>query len=92
MKPFELLADGKVLRLTYTEGIEMLRAAGEPIDDFADMKYFTYFVSHLTTSTTQEKLLGRLIKEKYHTDFCISLQIPSSSVNSLFRCPRQIPS
>lgn len=45
VKPFELPADGKVLRLTYSEGIELLRAAGEPIDDFADMKYFPCYTS-----------------------------------------------
>ena len=30
----------------------------------------------LTSSTTQEKFLGRLIKEKYHTDFCTTLTLP----------------
>lgn len=37
VKPFQLPADGRVVRLTYSEGISMLRAAGEAIDDYADM-------------------------------------------------------
>lgn len=41
VKPFELPEDGKVVRLTYAEGIEMLRASGEDIDDYADMTYIT---------------------------------------------------
>jgi len=40
VQPFELPEDGKVVRLTYSEGIKMLRESGEEIDDFADMTYF----------------------------------------------------
>jgi aspartyl-tRNA synthetase len=40
IQPFELPEDGKVVRLTYAEAIEMLRASGEAIDDYADMRYF----------------------------------------------------
>ena len=39
MTPFELPEDGKVVRLTYTEGIAMLRGAGEDIEEYADMGY-----------------------------------------------------
>jgi len=39
VKPFELPEDGHVVRLTYAEGIEILRADGEQIADYADMKY-----------------------------------------------------
>jgi len=70
VQPFELLENGKVLRLTYSEGIEMLRASGEEIDDYADMTYETFDVVDFD-STPQEKALGRLIKQKYKTDFCI---------------------
>lgn len=31
--------DGKVVRLNYSKGIDMLRKAGEAIDDYADMTY-----------------------------------------------------
>jgi aspartyl-tRNA synthetase len=40
IQPFELPEDGKVVRLTYAEGIEMLRASGEAIEDYADMRCF----------------------------------------------------
>ena len=39
MKPFELPEDGKVVRLTYSEGISLLRESGEEIEDYADMSY-----------------------------------------------------
>jgi hypothetical protein len=39
VQPFELPEDGKVVRLTYSEGIKMLRESGEEIEDFADMTY-----------------------------------------------------
>ena len=39
VQPFELPEDGKVVRLTYSEGIQMLRESGQDIEDFADMTY-----------------------------------------------------
>ena len=42
----------------------MLQEIGEPIGDFDDI------------STAQEKLLGRLVKEKYDTDFYILDKFP----------------
>jgi aspartyl/asparaginyl-tRNA synthetase len=39
VQPFELPEDGKVVRLTYSEGIKMLRESGEEMEDFADMTY-----------------------------------------------------
>ena len=47
----------KLLVLHYSEGIAMLREAGESLGDLDDI------------NTTQEKLLGKLVKAKYHTDF-----------------------
>ena len=44
----------------------MLNAAGEPIGELDDF------------STPQEKLLGRLVREKYETDFYIVDKYPSS--------------
>ncbi|XP_062519413.1 aspartate--tRNA ligase, cytoplasmic-like [Corticium candelabrum] len=54
-EPFKFLEPS--LRLTYSEGVEMLREAGVEMGDEEDL------------STPSEKLLGRLVKEKYDTDF-----------------------
>ncbi|EDQ85355.1 uncharacterized protein MONBRDRAFT_38870 [Monosiga brevicollis MX1] len=61
-EPFKWLEP--TLRLEWPEGIAMLREAGEVIGDFDDI------------STPQEKLLGRLVKEKYDTDFYILDKFP----------------
>ena len=56
--PFEdLKYPSKTLILSYAEGIRLLREAGVDIGDYDDM------------NTTQEKHLGRLVKEKFDTDF-----------------------
>jgi len=47
------------LRLKFPEAIKLLRDAGEKIDDLEDF------------GTQQEKLLGKLVREKYDTDFYI---------------------
>lgn len=52
------------LRLEWPEGIKMLRDAGIEIDDLEDL------------STPNEKFLGRLVKEKYDTDFYILDKFP----------------
>ncbi|KAJ3105933.1 aspartate--tRNA ligase dps1 [Phlyctochytrium planicorne] len=63
--PFEdFLYLEKSLRLDFAEGIKMLREAGVEIDDFADI------------NTEQEKLLGRLVREKYKTDFYMMDKFP----------------
>ncbi|KAI8374900.1 hypothetical protein BD560DRAFT_350286 [Blakeslea trispora] len=59
---FEFLP--KTLRLTFAEGIKMLREAGVEVDDFEDL------------STANEKFLGKLVKEKYHTDFYVLDKFP----------------
>ncbi|KAI7853732.1 hypothetical protein BDC45DRAFT_509974 [Circinella umbellata] len=59
---FEFLP--KTLRLKYAEGIQMLRDAGVELGDYDDL------------STANEKLLGKLVKEKYHTDFYILDKFP----------------
>ncbi|XP_003384922.2 PREDICTED: aspartate--tRNA ligase, cytoplasmic-like [Amphimedon queenslandica] len=61
-EPFKFLEPSLVL--TYKEGIQMLRAAGTDIGDEDDL------------STPNEKLLGRLVKEKYDTDFYILDKYP----------------
>ncbi|KAI9347772.1 hypothetical protein DFJ73DRAFT_836269 [Zopfochytrium polystomum] len=63
--PFEdFLYLPKTLRLDFKDGIKLLREAGVEIDDFADM------------NTEQEKLLGRLVREKYKTDFYMLDKFP----------------
>ncbi|KAI7865559.1 hypothetical protein BDF14DRAFT_1823102 [Spinellus fusiger] len=59
---FEFLP--KTLRLKFSEGVQMLRDAGIEIEDHKDL------------STPHEKLLGKLVKEKYHTDFYILDKFP----------------
>ncbi|CAO3628087.1 unnamed protein product [Cunninghamella blakesleeana] len=59
---FEFLP--KTLRLSFAEGIQMLRDAGVEIGDYEDL------------STANEKFLGKLVKEKYHTDFYILDKFP----------------
>jgi hypothetical protein len=62
----------------------MLREAGEDIEDYADMTYVSYRC-RLTLRTPQEKFLGKLVKEKYHTDFCKCVR---EKILILSRCPR----
>lgn len=52
------------LVLTYPEGVAMLRANGVEMDDEDDL------------TTPNEKLLGRLVKAKYDTDFYILDKFP----------------
>lgn len=64
VEEFLFPADGKMVRLHYEEGMKMLRAAGYDVGDYEDL------------STEQEKALGKLVREKYHTDFFILDQFP----------------
>ncbi|XP_067928559.1 aspartate--tRNA ligase, cytoplasmic-like [Watersipora subatra] len=61
-EPFKFL--DPPLRLEFAEGMKMLREAGVDIADDEDM------------STPNEKLLGRLVKAKYDTDFYILDKFP----------------
>ncbi|KAH8871718.1 Aspartate--tRNA ligase isoform 2 [Schistosoma japonicum] len=61
-EPFEFLQP--TLRLQYREAIRMLQSAGWEIGDLDDL------------NTSAEKFLGKLIKEKYHTDFYILDKFP----------------
>ncbi|KAL7882267.1 hypothetical protein AOLI_G00091160 [Acnodon oligacanthus] len=61
-EPFKFLEP--TLRLEYREGVAMLRAAGVEMGDEEDL------------STPNEKLLGRLVKEKYDTDFYVLDKYP----------------
>lgn len=61
-EPFQWLEPS--LRLEWPEGIAMLREAGVDIAAFEDL------------STENEKLLGRLVKQKYGTDFYMLDKFP----------------
>ena len=61
-EPFEFLVPS--LRLEWPEAIEMLRDAGEDVEDFGDI------------DTRTEKRLGTLVKAKYHTDFYMLDKFP----------------
>ncbi|PAA73375.1 hypothetical protein BOX15_Mlig029278g2 [Macrostomum lignano] len=61
-EPFEFLEP--TLRLEFPEAVRMLREAGAEQGDFDDL------------STPNEKLLGRLVKAKYKTDFYILDKFP----------------
>ncbi|XP_010929419.1 aspartate--tRNA ligase 1, cytoplasmic [Elaeis guineensis] len=63
--PFEPLKYLRnTLRLTFLEGVEMLKEAGTEVDPFGDL------------NTEAEKTLGRLVREKYDTDFYILHRYP----------------
>jgi len=62
VEPFKWL--DPPLRLEYKEGVEMLRQVGIEMGDEEDL------------STPNEKLLGRLVKAKYDTDFYILDKYP----------------
>ncbi|KAM4557951.1 aspartate--tRNA ligase, cytoplasmic [Odontesthes bonariensis] len=63
-EPFKFLEP--TLRLEYTEAVAMLHEAGVEMGDEDDL------------STPNEKLLGRLVKEKYDTDFYVLDKYPLS--------------
>ena len=63
----------KTLVIHFPEAIAMLREAGVAIGDFDDF------------STPQEKLLGKLVKEKYKTDFYIvDMYVPRVMANYVY--------
>lgn len=61
-EPFQFLEPSLVLR--YSEGVQMLKEAGIEMADTDDL------------STPNEKLLGKLVKAKYGTDFYILDKFP----------------
>ncbi|KAK5164199.1 uncharacterized protein LTR77_009893 [Saxophila tyrrhenica] len=64
VEDFALPAAGSVPRLTFAEGIQMLRDDGVEIGDFDDL------------STPDEKRLGALVLKKYGSDFYVLDQYP----------------
>ncbi|KAL8658187.1 MAG: hypothetical protein Q9226_001185 [Calogaya cf. arnoldii] len=63
---FKLPADDSALRLTFAEAVKLLNDAGIEAGEFDDL------------STPQEKALGRIIREKYSTDFYTIDKFPSA--------------
>ncbi|VDD83401.1 unnamed protein product [Mesocestoides corti] len=61
-EPFRFIEP--TLKLEFAEGIKMLREAGWEVGDYDDL------------STPAEKFLGKLVKEKYGTDFYILDKFP----------------
>jgi len=64
VEEFKVPKDGRVLRLTFKQGIEMLRNAGHDVPDLEDL------------STEMERALGRLVVEVYDEDFYILDKFP----------------
>ncbi|EGV64563.1 aspartate--tRNA ligase dps1 [Yamadazyma tenuis] len=64
VEDFKLPEDGKMVRLHFKDGIQMLRDAGKEVGDFEDL------------STENEKFLGKLVRDKYNTDFYILDKFP----------------
>ncbi|XP_051119263.1 aspartate--tRNA ligase 2, cytoplasmic [Andrographis paniculata] len=63
--PFEKLKYlRKTLRLTFEEGVQMLKEAGVEVDPFGDL------------NTESERKLGQLVLEKYNTEFYILHRYP----------------
>ncbi|KAK9459921.1 uncharacterized protein V1516DRAFT_696599 [Lipomyces oligophaga] len=67
VEEFKFPADGKVVRIKFKEGIAMLRAAGRDLPEMDDL------------NTENEKFLGKLVKEKYDTDFYILDKFPMAA-------------
>ncbi|ANB14525.1 aspartate--tRNA ligase DPS1 [Sugiyamaella lignohabitans] len=65
VEEFKLPKDGKMVRLHFKEGIQLLReVGGVDVPDLEDL------------STEHEKLLGKIVREKYDTDFYILDKFP----------------
>lgn len=64
VEEFKIPKNGQVLRIKFKEGIAMLREAGYEWPDLEDL------------STEMERNLGRLVLEKYDTDFYVMDKFP----------------
>ena len=76
--PFEDVYYAPLKRFSWPQIIELLRESGEVIGDFEDI------------STVQEKLLGRIIKERYNIDFYVVDQFPSA-IRPFYTMPAEDP-
>ncbi len=83
---FKLPPGDKAVRITFAEGVKMLKETGIETGEFEDLRYpaislFPNFLSRLTNhpnSTANEKALGKLILKKHNTDFYTIDKFPSS--------------
>jgi len=66
VEPFKLPEAGRVPRIEFSDGISMLREAGEIVGDHDDL------------TTPQEKKLGQLVLEKYNSDFYTLDKFPTA--------------
>ncbi|KAH0563295.1 hypothetical protein GP486_002135 [Trichoglossum hirsutum] len=80
---FKIPKDGKVLRLTFAEGVKMLKEDGVELSEYDDLRHVisklgcTNIVTKYSLySTIDERHLGRLVRAKYDTDFYILDQFP----------------
>lgn len=64
VEPFEFVKPS--VRITYQDAIGLLRADGVDMADYDDF------------NTEKERILGRIIKQKYHTDFFMVDKFPSA--------------
>eukprot|EP01068_Selenidium_serpulae_P011054 Selendium_serpulae@DN5592_c0_g1_i3.p4 len=78
--PFKWAPKGKTPRLTFQEGIQLLRDAGCP--DVPDD------ITNFDLGTEQEKVLGKLIREKYDCDFFMLIGYPTA-VRAFYSMPRE---
>ncbi|KAI9652121.1 MAG: aspartate--tRNA ligase dps1 [Trizodia sp. TS-e1964] len=67
VEEFRLPEDGKMLRLSFSEGAKILSEAGVKQSEYEDL------------STTNEKRLGELIRAKFNTDFYILDKFPMAA-------------
>jgi len=64
--PIQYKPAGQNLILPFSEGVRMLREAGHTLGDYDDL------------NTELERALGKLVKDKYQTDFFILNEFPST--------------
>ncbi|ODV83440.1 hypothetical protein CANARDRAFT_177607 [[Candida] arabinofermentans NRRL YB-2248] len=64
VEEFKIPASGEMVRLHFRDAVKMLREAGKEMDDYEDL------------TTENEKFLGKLVREKYDTDFYILDKFP----------------
>lgn len=62
------IKDGKALRLKYFDGVNLLKEAGVDVSEQEALK--------TDLSTSMEKQLGKIIREKYETDFYVLDEFP----------------
>lgn len=60
----DFLVPDKLVRLEFPEAVKMLQEAGEEMGDYDDL------------STEQERVLGRLVRDKYQSDFFMLDKFP----------------